>query len=116
MVSKVPVIIVTGYAASGKTHLVNRLLEVHASAVGVIAHRQAEEFGIVPHPVGAAAFSGEVYDFGSGCICCSPRGDMTRLLLELSQRSDLQLSLLLIKTGHAEPGRYLDRIDTVDIV
>ena len=78
-----PVLIVCGYAAAGKTHLVNLLLracEVHGKKAGVIVHRQAEEFGIEPHTVDAqrACLVETIYDFGSGCICCSPRGDLTR--------------------------------------
>ena len=99
--SRTAVVIVTGYAAAGKTHVVNALIsELQGQPVGVIAHRQAEEFHIVTNAVTPhAAFIGEVYDFGSGCICCSPTGDLTRLLLELAHRRELRLSLLLIRTG-----------------
>jgi G3E family GTPase len=69
-------------------------------AIGVIAHRSAEEFGIEPHPIHAeiAVFSSEVFDFGSGCLCCSPRGEMTRQLGEAVSHGR-HLDLLLIRTG-----------------
>ena len=64
---RTPVIIVTGYAAAGKTTLANLLLgECRASAlrVGVIAHRQVEEYGIAPHPIDETGVveCDEVYD------------------------------------------------------
>ena len=69
---RIPVLIIAGYAAAGKTTLVNRLLASCAASgisAGVIAHRQAEEFGIEPLAIDAASglFVNAVYDFGSGC-------------------------------------------------
>ena len=102
-VPDVPVILITGYAGAGKTHLTNLLLARCVElglAAGVVAHRQAEEFRISPTPIEVtrAAFSGEVFDFGSGCLCCSPRGEMTRLLSELACDGPA-LGILLIKLG-----------------
>ena len=98
-------IIVTGYAASGKTTLSNLLLRSEPGLrTGVIAHRQVEEYGIAPHPIaldGCAAYD-EVYDFGSGCICCSPSGELTRLLQAWADRlheGTLSLDLLIIKAA-----------------
>jgi G3E family GTPase len=103
---RVPVLVVTGYAAAGKTWLVNCLLascERKHIMAGVIMHRQAEEFGIQTHGLadGAAAFSETVYDFGSGCICCSPKGELTRLLTEIEHRlaGGLHLDLLILRLG-----------------
>ena len=101
--ARVPVLLITGYAAAGKTFLVNRLLDhchERGQKCGVIAHRAAEEFGITPYPIeaGRAAYSDEVFDFGSGCLCCSPRGEMSRLLFDLAWRKD-DLDVLIIRTG-----------------
>ena len=101
--ARVPVLLITGYAAAGKTFLVNRLLDhchERGQKCGVIAHRAAEEFGIAPYPIdaGRAAYSDEVFDFGSGCLCCSPRGEMSRLLFDLAWRKD-DLDVLIIRTG-----------------
>jgi hypothetical protein len=105
---RVPVLVVTGYAAAGKTRLVNQLLASRDDLrVGVIMHRQAEEFGIEPHGLadGLAAFSEAVYDFGSGCICCSPKGELTRLLTDMEWRmagqqgEALHLDLLILRLG-----------------
>ena len=94
-----------GYAASGKTTLSNLLLRSEPGLrTGVIAHRQVEEYGIAPHPIaldGCAAYD-EVYDFGSGCICCSPSGELTRLLQAWADRlheGTLSLDLLIIKAA-----------------
>ena len=104
---RTPVLIVTGYAAAGKTTLTNLLLgECRASAgrVGVIAHRQVEEYGIAPHPIDETGVveCDEVYDFGSGCLCCSPSGELTRLLSAWAERlleGSLTLDLLLLKAA-----------------
>ena len=102
-----PVILVTGYAAAGKNFLVNNLLaraSQRGLAVGVIAHRQAEEYGIAPSDIdqACAAYFNVVYDFGSGCICCSPKGDLTRMLADLAAVRDdaaQRLDLLILRLG-----------------
>ena len=101
--ARVPVFLVSGYAGVGKTHVVNRLLARCRSRglrAGVIAHRQAEEFGIEPTPLRAdlAAYSDAVYDFGSGCLCCSPKGELQRLLHALAA-APTPLDVLFIRTG-----------------
>mgnify|MGYP006148711255 CR=1 FL=1 len=103
---RVPVLLIVGYAAAGKSHLVNALLGGCASrglAAGLIVHRAAEEFGITTNPlnVGLAALYEEVHDFGSGCLCCSPQGEMTRLLAELATPAtrSCRLDVLMIRTG-----------------
>ena len=109
--SRIPVIIISGYAAAGKTTLVNRLLLAAQDSglrIGVIAHRQAEEYGIEPNPLEAPAlaqYSETVYDFGSGCICCSPKGDLTRLLTELahSRQAAAAPAAIILPDGAAAP-------------
>ena len=108
---RLPVIIISGYVAAGKTTLVNRLLKAAKEGgglrVGVIAHRQAEEFGVEPVRLEAptlAHYSDAVYDFGSGCICCSPKGELTRLLTDLAWRQKdaaegERLDVLVLRLG-----------------
>ena len=124
--SPTPVIVITGYAASGKTVLVNRLLaacEKRGLKAGVICHRQAEEYGIEPSAVDSnrAAFYSTIYDFGSGCICCSPKGDLTRILRELVQRRaatpPLRLDVLILRLGPlAAPLVFAKAVCTTDEV
>ena len=88
----VPVLIITGYAGAGKTVLTNLLLQRAKTAklnVAVIVHRQAEEYGIATNPIDDAPlpFCETVYDFGSGCICCSPKGELIRLLSEAHHKA-----------------------------
>ena len=105
--ARVPVVIVTGYAASGKTLLVNRFLalcKARGLAAGLVLHRHAEEFGITPHEIDArcARYHDVVYDFGSGCLCCSPKGDLIRLLVEWIHRQrelGSQLDVLILRLG-----------------
>jgi hypothetical protein len=95
-VDALPVIIITGAPGSGKTLLLNRLLaSLDAIAPGavpaVITHRLAREFGLDLHPVAAGAeaagamLRGEMFDFGSGCVCCSPSGDLLQHLLAVKR-------------------------------
>ena len=106
-----PVFLITGYAAAGKTHFVNLLLSHCARLglrVGVVSHRQAEEFGIHPTSIDApsAAFYEEVYDFGSGCLCCSPRGDMTRVLTQLPNTEVVAAGSRSAETAELFAGRF----------
>lgn len=103
-----PVVIISGYASAGKTHLTNALLRRSSATglnVGVIVHRQAEEYGISPNPIGIdngeeLAFCESVYDFGTGCICCSPKGELIRLLSEQRSRTGgPPLDLLILRLG-----------------
>ena len=96
-------LLITGYVGSGKTTLLNRLLSTAARRslkVGLIVHRQAEEYGIAPHGISTrdtTAFCESVYDFGSGCICCSPKGELTRLLSQCA--SSANVDLIIVRLG-----------------
>lgn len=86
-----PVVIVTGAPGAGKTALLNRLLAELApnGTPAVITHRFAREFGLDIHPVVyeqvGAMLHGEMFDFGSGCVCCSPTGDLLKHMLALKR-------------------------------
>ncbi|KAJ1618584.1 CobW/HypB/UreG, nucleotide-binding domain-containing protein [Pavlovales sp. CCMP2436] len=81
----IQVLLITGAPGSGKTLLLNRLLaELPPGSVpAVITHRLAREFGLDAHPVRETGdmFRAEMFDFGSGCVCCSPTGDLLKHLL-----------------------------------
>eukprot|EP00451_Oxyrrhis_marina_P026920 CAMPEP_0204340938 /NCGR_PEP_ID=MMETSP0469-20131031/22967_1 /ASSEMBLY_ACC=CAM_ASM_000384 /TAXON_ID=2969 /ORGANISM="Oxyrrhis marina" /LENGTH=84 /DNA_ID=CAMNT_0051325569 /DNA_START=1 /DNA_END=252 /DNA_ORIENTATION=+ len=76
--------IVTGLTGAGKSTVVNSLLArlPADAAVAVCVHHHAKAFMLETTPLeveqpGVVHFS-EVFDFGSGCLCCSPDGDLTR--------------------------------------
>ena len=76
--SKVPVTILTGFLGSGKTTLLNRILsEEHGKRIAVIENEYGE-VGIDQALVINA--DEEIFEMSNGCICCTVRGDLIRVL------------------------------------
>ena len=84
---KVPVTILTGFLGSGKTTLLNRILsEEHGKRIAVIEN----EYGEVGIDQGLVINADEeVFEMSNGCICCTVRGDLIRVLGNLMKRSCL---------------------------
>ena len=102
----IPVTIVTGFLGSGKTTLLNRILtERHGEKIAVIEN----EFGEVGID-NELLLSGDeqIVEMNNGCICCTVRGDLIRILGELADRrasGSLAFDRVLIETtGLADPG------------
>ena len=103
---KVPVTILTGFLGAGKTTLLNRILtERHDECIAVIEN----EFGEAGIDNDLLVSSGEdqVVEMNNGCICCTVRGDLVRILGELRQRRETRpeaFSRVIIETtGLADP-------------
>ena len=100
--SKVPVTILTGFLGSGKTTLLNRILtEQHGKRIAVIENEYGE-VGIDQALVINA--DEEVFEMSNGCICCTVRGDLIRVLNNLNKRRDKFDYVLVETTGLADPG------------
>jgi G3E family GTPase len=95
------VTVLTGFLGSGKTTLLNRILtEQHGRRIAVIEN----EFGEVG--VDDALVFGaeeEVFEMNNGCICCTVRGDLIRILGALMRRKDRFDAVLIETTGLADP-------------
>ena len=101
LVQKVPVTVLTGYLGAGKTTLLNRILtEEHDKRVAVIVN----EFGEVgiDHQLVIDADE-EIFEMNNGCICCTVRGDLIRIIGNLMARRDSFDHLVIETTGLADP-------------
>ena len=104
--SMVPVTILTGFLGSGKTTLLNRILkEDHGQRIAVIEN----EFGEVGVDNEIIETGDEqIVEMNNGCICCTVRGDLIRILGTLKERrdqGDLKFDRVVIETtGMADPG------------
>jgi len=102
----VPVTILTGFLGAGKTTLLNRILkEDHGHRIAVIEN----EFGEVGVDGDIIEKGDEqIVEMNNGCICCTVRGDLIRILGELKEKRDqgaLKFDRVVIETtGMADPG------------
>jgi G3E family GTPase len=99
---KTPVTILTGFLGAGKTTLLNRILtERHGLRVAVIEN-EFGEIGIDQALV--VQTDEEIFEMSNGCICCTVRGDLIRVLSQLRKRRDRFDLVLVETTGLADPG------------
>ncbi|SFD86103.1 GTP-binding protein [Nitrosomonas sp. Nm166] len=102
MISKIPVTVLTGFLGSGKTTLLNRILsENHGKRIAVIENEYGE-IGIDNDLVIGA--EEEIFEMNNGCICCTVRGDLIRILGNLMKRRDRFDYIMIETTGMADPG------------
>jgi G3E family GTPase len=99
--SRVPVTVLTGFLGSGKTTLLNYLLtEQHGQRIAVIEN-EFGEIGIDDALVIDA--EEEIFEMNNGCICCTVRGDLIRILGNLMARRDKFDRIVIETTGLADP-------------
>jgi G3E family GTPase len=98
---KVPVTVLTGYLGAGKTTLLNRILsEPHGKKYAVIVN-EFGEIGIDNDLIVNA--DEEIFEMNNGCICCTVRGDLVRIIDGLMRRKGKFDAIIVETTGLADP-------------
>jgi G3E family GTPase len=88
--SKIPVTVLTGYLGAGKTTLLNRILSENHGEIGI-------DNDLI---IGADE---EVFEMNNGCVCCTVRGDLVRILEGLMKRKGKFDAIIVETTGLADP-------------
>ncbi|MDL2405465.1 GTP-binding protein [Rhizobium calliandrae] len=97
----IPVTVLTGYLGAGKTTLLNRILsENHGKKYAVIVN----EFGEIGIDNDLIVESDEeIYEMNNGCVCCTVRGDLIRVVEGLMRRPGRFDGIIVETTGLADP-------------
>ena len=101
MSDKTPVTVLTGYLGAGKTTLLNRILsEPHGKKYAVIVN-EFGEIGIDNDLIVNA--DEEIFEMNNGCVCCTVRGDLIRIIEGLMRRKGKFDAIIVETTGLADP-------------
>ncbi|GGC67156.1 cobalamin biosynthesis protein CobW [Siccirubricoccus deserti] len=98
---QIPVTVLTGYLGAGKTTLLNRILSEHHGKKYAVVINEFGELGVDNDLVVDA--DEEVFEMNNGCICCTVRGDLIRIIGALVKRKGDLDGIIIETTGLADP-------------
>ena len=98
---KIPVTVLTGYLGAGKTTLLNRILSENHGRKFAVVINEFGELGVDNDLVIDA--EEEIFEMNNGCICCTVRGDLIRILSTLMKRKGKFDGIIVETTGLANP-------------
>ena len=99
--AKIPVTVLTGYLGAGKTTLLNRILSDPKGKRYAVIVNEFGEIGIDNDLIIDA--DEEIFELNNGCVCCSVRGDLIRILTTLFKRRGSFDGIIIETTGLADP-------------
>lgn len=99
--AKIPVTVLTGYLGAGKTTLLNRILSDPKGRRYAVIVNEFGEIGIDNDLI--IDVDEEIFELNNGCVCCSVRGDLIRILTALFKRRTAFDGIIIETTGLADP-------------
>jgi G3E family GTPase len=99
--TKIPVTVLTGYLGAGKTTLLNKILSDPKGKRYAVIVNEFGEIGIDNDLIIDA--DEEIFELNNGCVCCSVRGDLIRILATLFKRRTSFDGIIIETTGLADP-------------
>ncbi|MEO3471808.1 GTP-binding protein [Roseomonas sp. CAU 1739] len=114
---KIPVTVLTGFLGAGKTTLLNRLLKAPEMAGSAVLINEFGEIGL-DHLL-VERLDDDVVLLNAGCLCCTVRGDLVRVLRDLAIRAEggQDIRRVVVETtGLADPAPILQTLMTDPMV